>query len=390
MKKEDITALIVYVFIIALAIIFGLVILQNRETTTSLGGVEYAIFIIGAIITGVLFNSIMFELMHLAGAKIGRYEVIKFDVLGFCFYKENGKFKFKFAGFDGLTGETKIIPKKDAKKEPNPRPYLLFGTLFYVVELIAFVTMFIIFNLSADPVLCDIAYFLLVVVFIGGMIFLYNILPFKLDSTTDGYRLTLVSNPKNKVAFNELLRVEYEISQGNKNVEIKTFEEITNFTADLNLNKVYLLLEKDNFKDALVLINQIIEHKKDISEKVYIRAIAQKVYIDIMTTPLEDAIKTLDEEVPADLRRDISKDDTMVCSRAYILLAGLLDKSKSECLITISNIQKAFKRTAHARRAIEIKLFNKALDKVIEAHPDWEFEQYRLKELEEQKNKEKK
>lgn len=388
MKKEDISALIVYVLIIALAIVFGVVILQNRTVPSSMAAVPYAFFIVGAILVGVVFNSIMYEVAHIIGAKIGRYDILKVNILGFCFYKtEDNKFKFRFQSFDGLTGETKILPKKDAKKEPNPKPYLLFGTVFFVIELAICVTLFVLFNLETNPVLADIGYFLLVVMFIGGMIFIYNVIPFKLDSTTDGYRLTLVSNPKNKVAFNELLRVEHELSLGNKDVEIKTFDTITNFTADLNLNKVYILLEKEDYDNALVLINQILANKNDISGKVYIRALAQKVYIYFMTLPLDEASKLLDEEVPVEYRREISKDDFMVSSRAYILLAGLIDKSKSECILTINNIQKAFKRTQQSRRGIEIKLFNKALDKVIEAHPDWNFDQYHLKELDESDKK---
>lgn len=399
MKKEDVSAVIVYVLIIAFAIVFGIVILQNRNNATIFSSGVYAVFIICAIITGVIFNAVLFEVAHILGAKIGRYDILKVNVLGFCFYKTAEEhWKFKFSGFDGLTGETKIVPKKEAKKEPNPRPYLLFGTLFFVVEIIICVTLFVLFNSMNDNstdaalvqrvrTLYDIGYFLLVVAFIGGMILIYNIIPVKLDATTDGYRLTLVSNPKNKVAFNELLRVEREIELGNSDVEIKTFDEITNFTADLNLSKVYVLLECENYRDALVLVNQILDNAANISPKVYIRALAQKVYIYIMTLPLEEAIARLDVEVSDDMRREISKDTTMVCARAYILIAALIDKSKSECIITISNIKKSFKNTAPARRAIEVKLFNKALDKAIEAHPDWELEQYRIKEIEEKSAK---
>ena len=52
-------------------------------------------------------------------------------------------------------------------------------------------------------------YFALTVGVVAGICLLYNIIPFKLDSLNDGYRLVMVSNPKNKEAFNELLRVEY-------------------------------------------------------------------------------------------------------------------------------------------------------------------------------------
>ena len=392
MKKEDITALIVYVFIVAIAVIFGLTVLQQRMGSSGMSQIQYIGFILGAVVSGILFNAILFELAHLLGAKVGRYEVLLLNILGFCFYKtKEGKTKFKFASFDGLTGETKIVPK-NTEKEPNPRPYLLFGTLFFLIELIAIVIVFtyITSAFPNDKTLVNTAYFFLVFLFIGGMIFIYNILPFKLDSTTDGYRLVLVSNPKNKVAFNELLRVEHEIELGNSDVEIKTFDVITNFTADLNLNKVYVMLDKGEYEEAIPLIEQIIHAKQDVSEKVYVRACSQLVFIYMMTKPLEEATEIINTSLPVQVKKSISQDVSMVSSRAYILLAGLIDKSKSEILLTINNIQKAFKSTPKARKAIEVKLFNNALDKVIEAHPKWGLNEYHLKEVVEEKDKEKK
>ena len=337
MKKEDVSGIIVYLLILAIAVVFGITVLREHASNSNMDTFIYIIFILGAILTGVLFNSIMFELAHILGAKAGRYEILSVNILGLLWFKEDDKTKFKFSGFDGLTGETKILPKKDVKKEPNPSPYLLFGTLFYLVELIIVIVLFTLFNTKINDVLTNTGYFLLVVAVIGGMILIYNILPFKLDAMTDGYRMRMTTNPANKIAFNELLRVEYAIAQGQENVEIATFSEITNFTAELNLNKVYMLLDKKEFLEAEKLLDVILAGKATISEKVYIRARAQKIYINIFTKPLEEARKFYDEEVPMAERRQISNDISMVSIRTYLLMSGLLDGSKSECLFAINN-----------------------------------------------------
>lgn len=378
MKKEDVSGIVVYLLIMALAIIFGLNVLQKHASTSELGGL-YFLFILGAIVVGILFNAILFEFAHCLGAKVGRYEVISTNILGLLFYREEGKLHVKFSGFDGLTGETKILPKKDAKKEPNPRPYLWFGTLFYAIEITAIVIAFSALNQPKVPVaLKNVGFFFLVVGVIGGMIVLYNILPLHLDSTTDGYRLTMVTSEANKKAFNELLRVEYEISQGATDVEISTFTDITNFTADLNLNKVYLLLDKREFKQAEELLDIILAGKETISNKVYIRARAQKIYINIVTKPIEEAREFYDKEVSMAERRELSRDLSMTSIRTYLLMSGLLDKSRSETLIAINNVSKAFNRTPKRRQNTEIALFNEALARVDEAHPDWEVGQYKL------------
>ena len=382
MKKEDITGLIVYLVIIALAVVYGFAVLQTHASESSLSGFPYVLYIGGAVLSGTIINGVLFELAHVAGAKIGKYKVISCNILGFCFYKDDSdKTKFRFASFDGLTGETKIVPKEGMVEKANPYPYLFFGSVFFVIEAIAVMVLFSIFRNSDDAGLKDVAYALLTIGAIGLVILIYNILPLKIDSMTDGYRLTMVSNPKNKAAFNELLRVEYQMAKGDENVEIKVFDEITNFTADLNLNRVYALLDKKEYKAAEEILDKIIEAKEEISEKVFIRARAQKIYINLITKNLDEAKEYYDKEVPVSERREISNDVSMASIRAYLLMSGLLDKSRSECIIALNNVYRAFKHTPKNRQTIEIALFNEALDKVIAAHPDWELEGYRLQEV---------
>ena len=317
MKKEDVTGLIIYMIIIALAVVFGILVLQRHAAVgeTSLEGFTYVLYIIGAVVSGVLFNGILFELAHFLGAKIGKYDVISVNVLGFCFYKDNGKTKFRFSGFDGLTGETKIVPKEGYVDKANPYPYLFFGSLFFLVEAVAVMVVFSVFRQSSNLGLRDVAYALLTIGAIGLVILIYNILPLRIDSITDGYRLTMVSNPKNKAAFNELLRVDYEMQQGH-DVEIKVFEDITNFTADLNLNKVYALLDNKEYQKAEEILDKIINAKDGVDAKVYIRARAQKIYINLITKSLEDARVYYDKEVPVSERRMISNDVSMASIRA--------------------------------------------------------------------------
>ena len=70
----------------------------------------------------------------------------------------------------------------------------------------------------------------------------------------------------------------------------------------------------------------------------------------------------------------------MASIRAYLLMSGLLDKSRSECIIALNNVYRAFKHTPKNRQHTEITLFNEALEKVVAAHPDWELEGYKLEE----------
>lgn len=394
MKKEDIAGLIVYVLILVFAIVFGLTVLQNHFADSYIqmhcgGQFVYILFMLGAIVFGLILNAFLYELGHIVGAKIGGYDIVSVNILGLLFYKEDGVKKRKFTSFDGLSGETKICPKEGLEKEPSPYGYLWFGTLFIAIELFAVVVFYGIVKGTGNEkeLLGDISYFLLTAGMIGLMLLIYNILPIRLDTMTDGYRLTLVSNPKNKAAFNELLKAEQAMANGQE-IEIKTFTEITNFTADLNLNKVYQLLDKRNYEEAEKLLDMIINAKKDISPAVYIRARAQKIYINLMNNSLEEAQKFYDEQVPVSERREISDDISMPSIRAYLLMSGILDKSRSECLIALNNVMKAYKKTPKNRQEIEVELFNETLKKVIEAHPKWELDGYLLKTKEKNEAKE--
>ena len=68
----------------------------------------------------------------------------------------------------------------------------------------------------------------------------------------------------------------------------------------------------------------------------------------------------------------------MASIRAYLLMSGLLDRSRSECIIALNNVYRAFKRTPKNRQATEVMLFNETLQKVVDAHPDWDLEGYKL------------
>ena len=386
MKKEDISGFIVYLLILAFSAVFIFTVIRNHASDSLLGNM-YFLFVFGACAAGLVFNAIIFEVAHILGAIIGGYSIISVNVLGFCFKKDANKWKFCFTGFDGLSGETKIVPKEGRAKQSNPYPYLLFGSLFFVLEVVGVMVVFSMFRKELGG-LGNLAYFILTMGAIGMMIFVYNILPFRLDSITDGYRLTKVTNPKNREAFNELLKVEYDISQG-KEVDVKVFKEITNYTADLNLNKVYALLDAKKFDEAVVILDDIINAKENVSKTVYIRAKAQKVYIHLINDDIETAAAYYDKEVPVSERRDISDDNSMACIRAYILMEGLLDKSRSETVIALNKAPAAYKKTPANRKAVERQLFNDALKKVNEAHQKWELDKYYLPEEEVKENKKK-
>ena len=380
MKKQDIAGIIVYLIILALAAVFGLVVVRQFAQKTNMETGIFILFIGGAIISGVLFNSILFELAHMLGAKIGGYNITSVSILGFTFVKEEKKLKFKFASFDGLTGETKILPKEKRKKPSNPVPYLVMGTILYAIEVVAVVLLYSVFTREGAPtVQSNTAYFLIVVMAVGGVILFYNIIPFQLDSMTDGYRLRLVSGKKNREAFNKMLLGETAGSEQSQ--EGEETEQVTSFSGDLKLNQVYVHLDKDEFVEAEELVDSILESAqsdKKISRKTVFEARANKIYLVFINKDQETITQYFESNLSLQDRKELSEESGLPFLRAYILVSALLDRSHSECFRSLDKVYKAYKKTLPEKRALESKLFNKALELVNEKHPDWNVMEYRI------------
>ena len=115
----------------------------------------------------------------------------------------------------------------------------------------------------------------------------------------------------------------------------------------------------------------IIVDPKKVSSTTYNRLLAQKLYIKIMTLPLEEVKTYYDKEINDNVRKFIANDLSMESLRAYILIAGLLDESNGEIEFAKSRKDKALKRVAPGRKEVEQKLYDGALNKVYEAHPNW-------------------
>lgn len=379
MRKEDIASAIIYLIMIAVALIVGFTAISDAFTRLySITGLNSFVFAIAVIASGLVFNMLMLEVFHIIGGKMGKYNIVSVNVVGLCFYRNEGKWKFGFKDFDGLTGETKLAPKS---KDSNLKPYVWLPLFMYIIELIGCIILYSVGSAEADAKspLRWLAIAALLWIVVSSMMALYNFVPVKLDSMTDGYRLMLITKKINTEALNEVMRIENLQREGKEIDSIRVFDEITDFTASVNLYSIYEDLAKGNYEDAEKLIDKIIEQKDKVSGLTANRLIAQKLYIKVITLPKEEAQKYYDSEVGDDIRRFISNDISMESLRAYVLIAGILDESLGEVQYANSRKQKALKRSLSGRVGIESKLYDDAIKLVSKAHPDWEIEKKEVK-----------
>ena len=144
------------------------------------------------------------------------------------------------------------------------------------------------------------------------------------------------------------------------------------------MNKVYSLLEEKDYAKAIELVDIVLQNKEEVSNSVYLTALSNKIYLTLITLDKDAAIKYVEDNIDMSLRRNISDDTSMASIRAYIIISGLYDNSKSECTLMLQKLTKAYKRVPKNHRKIELEMFNESLKMVNEAHPKWEIMNYEL------------
>ncbi len=378
MKKENIIGIIVYLLVFAVAIIYGFTVLQTHFQYSAIREVwVYAFYIIGSVFAGVAATGVLQEFGHFLGAKTGGYRIVSFCLFYFTIYLSKNKYKFKFGSYDGLTGETKIVPNYQKKEKPNPYPFLLYGTIFNLAwVVICFFIFFTYFNKT--NIESDIAYFFLTMGIIAVLAVAYNIIPAKLDSVTDGYRLSIIK--KDVESFNNLLSANY-----GGDVIIKETKEEDNkpkkFIPEVALSEVAPLLEEEKYDEAFEKLNKVLEEKDNLSNRGLIEAKAQYLYASVFSKEEKEVKEYYENEMSFQLKKDIANEYTLPVIRSYILAAGLFDGSQSEVMLSLSKVVKAYKSVPSNRKHTELVLFNRALDKIIAVHPKWEeIGNYRLYE----------
>lgn len=369
MKKENWIGLGIYLLVFAVAIVYGLTVLRTHfdYSTFNDSGWIYALYIVVTIVSGILITGLLQEFGHFLGAKVGGYKILSWCFLYFTIYKDGEKTKVGFRSYDGLTGETKIIPNYEKKEQPNPYPYLLYGSIFNSAWIAGCLVIFFTYK-NETGFNSDLAYYFLTMGLIALFSTLYNIIPVKLDSNNDGYRLFIMK--KDVAAFNQSLLAENNV-EGVEVPEQSKQEDVSKFIPEVILKKAYEDMNNGLFDEADKALDELLENEKSIPKRMFDEIKCQKLFLTVLARDIEVAKKYYDE-LPFSFKKDLSNSSDLPSIRAYMLSSALIENSKSECLLALSKVVKAYKNTPTSRRELEASLYNKALDKIIDAHPKWE------------------
>lgn len=376
MRKEDLISDILYLLMAGIVLLVGFLVIQpamqsgllGRETGQNIG------FIIVALIIGVILNVLLMELGHILGAKIGGYKILSTNILGFNFYKEfkendaKGHLKFRFKGFNGLTGETIIEP---AKEKNNPIFFLLTPLILFLIEGLVMYFLIALAPEDSNGYFAPIQVFkygLIVSTTIAGCMALYDYFPAKLDTLNDGYRLVSLKNKINIEAFNEQLKIQANEFKGNKEFSYKVFEEITDFTARVNLFTAQMLMKEDKFEEALKIIESCLLKTEKVTTNTKRELILNKIVCVYLTEGNEAGTK-LYKELDEETKDIVKRCKTIDAIKVYALYIGLDEKSKSEVKYALNRLKKFYDHLSNGEIEREMTLAVKITKKLIDAEP---------------------
>lgn len=388
MKKNEFATFVAYLAMFGVAVLVGLVWL--RPTITQVGsslGIHYVLLVILSLVAGVIINSLLIELGHLLGAKTGKYEVRAWTVLFFGFKRKDGKKKWGFSQFDGLSGETKLKPMDVQKSSLSG--YLAFPLLFLLVEVIACAFMIAIserLRLSGDESLAGIGWmhiFALVLLGTAAMLYIYNLFPARLETMNDGYLAIVLSKPINKVAYNNMLLAEAIADEGGVAPQVPVYDVVTDFTYRLNIVSAYQAIQKGEGRKAMSILDMAINTERGLSAGPKMEATALK--LSILLREGKEEGRTMFNEMSDEEKKYISSVSTMPALRCYFLISGLIEDAENEANFALGKVEKAIKDCEKSVVAIEKALIAADIAVVTRKHPTWTLEALPWEEPKEKK-----
>ena len=371
MKKNDFATVVAYALMFGVAILMGLLVIKpviDEYGATINGQINNIMLVILSLVASILFNALLIEYGHRLGAKMGKYEVVSFAIFGFGWKKVEGKKKYGFHAYNGLTGETKVIPM-DAKIS-TPSGIVFLPLLGFIVEVIV---MMVLRTVAAKNggTMAWLQVFSMTFLSVGIMLFIYDLFPVHIDSLNDGYILTLTSKPANRFAFNNQLLEDYARENKLEPPAPVIYDEITDYTASLNLIQASRLQVEGKSKEAEAVLNKTLDTENRLSINVINEAMAYKLAL-LLERKDKKAGKEFYDSLDDDDRRYIANLSTMPALRCYVLISAFIENNQNECNYAIDKTERVLRSCLPEMLENEKALIDAEVAEIRREHISWE------------------
>ncbi|MDR1697584.1 MAG: hypothetical protein LBR37_01530 [Erysipelotrichaceae bacterium] len=363
MKKNDLWSLLVFLIMGAIIIVSALVFISEAfgravglDGNLIIGFQESLPYLFVALLISIVINGILEETCHVIGALIGGYKIKSVNFFGLEFARnKDHKFKFGLSSFNGLTGETKVLPKND---KASLKLYCLLPLFVLCAEVLTLILV-IIYSSSVTNTYLEPCF--LVVITITLAMIVYQFFPVELDSLNDGYRFVLITSGggKAQVAFNKMLEIEAEVENGNANWAVPAILPDTLYGAKIYLMNYYREASQGSYEAAEATLKQILEvnQLKEMMIRVHLETIFIKACLN-----LDEARRYYEEELSNDDKKVLYSSPDLDILRCYLLVSALIEKSDSEMEFAKKRIAKLIEKDKYNKYVTQKALLEKTYE----------------------------
>lgn len=357
-------SIFIYLVAVAIAFILGQ---QVVIEAASLFSNNVWLYSIGSILGGYLLSVIVYEIGKLIFGKIAGYRLVKLNIFGLTFIKQQNKTVFRVDGFEGFGGKVLMAPKKDSA---NASLYLLGGTIFSIVFAASAIIGGYIFSISLPNV--EVVFYIVLLVCIAQLfVVILNVAPFLSDDIGDGFILRLIAGKViSKKDFHHLLTQQEALLTG-KN-ELSYYE--CNFDNPINsqilLYNCYYYLDLDDDYNAKEIIKKAFELKDFLTEQDLSLFYSIHYYFVLLGDVTE---KVTDEYwgLEKSIRKVITKSNRFDTLKSALLVAAFIELSYDTYEYLTMQIEKVKGKYSPLRSDKEDKLIERALDAIERKKPEW-------------------
>lgn len=252
--KNNLLFIFIYLVIGFIAGTFVVYISDGSGLNIVLSSLLVLVFFILSLGLGIIFH----ELGHLVGGLISGYEFLSFRIANLVLVKYNTGYKLKRYSIPGTAGQCLMRPPKNREDFP----YKLYNYGGWIANIMFAIIALLLYSLVKNNVF--ISGFLLIFSFLQIFFGLSNGIPMYIGLVAnDGKTVQVMGENKDvRNSFWNLLEINYFLTNG------RTYEEIpleylempgykNYITSSIPSFKSLLLMEKENYEDALSLIKEV-------------------------------------------------------------------------------------------------------------------------------------
>ncbi len=354
--------------LVYIAYLIGMYFLQQWGVAEQAGSYNTYAFVFLSFIIGLLATFIFYGLGKLVFAKIAHYKVITAKAFGFVYdgTKEKGKLSYHITAIlDFYFG----CAPEDDNVEKDPLFIFIGGYIFEIIFAAICIIVFAAFAESNEIL----AWGALSALLYGGIIILYELMPFRQDNPNDMFNIVMTRSHDNRVAYN-VSKINEKRERTGEEFIVQTFDDYDSYYRAQMLYFIYLdHLYNNRLEDALSTLDWIWYLYKHVGEdKKYLWG-EESIFLRALIGDFDGASRIFSTKLNSDSRRQVKHPSLLADYRTAVIIHANISRDKENLDETIKEFSELIgSYPENSRTAAEKALFKQGLEACKTADPSLE------------------